>query len=192
MTVPILFIEETPVGSARNETVGQIIAQSWSDLEYKNRLLADPADALSVLKLELPAGKSIVVVENTPALTHIVLTAPRYTETKSVFTDIKEFSESYRDPRLFPLNWGSHDPIFTARFRADPKAALSYMGVDVPDAITIEVLENSTTQVYLVLPVCPKESELSKDFFKLLAEGKIPPAMRYANIFGPASYQQFF
>jgi hypothetical protein len=66
------------------------------------------------------------------------------------------------------------------------------MGVDVPDEITIDVVENSTSQVYLVLPTCPKESELSEDVFKLLEEGQIPAAMRYANIFGPASFQQFF
>lgn len=180
------------MGNGRNKTIGRIIARAWSDSAFKDRLLAEPADALSVLNLVLPAGKSVVVVENTQTLTHIVLTAPRYTETMSVFTDIKEFGESYRDPRLFPLNWGSHDPVFTARFKANPKAALSYMGVDVPDAITIEVEENSASQVYLVLPTCPKESELSKDVFQLLEEGLIPPAMRYANLFGPVSFQQFF
>ena len=62
----------------------------------------------------------------------------------------------------------------------------------MPDSVTIEVVENSTSQIYLVLPTCPKESELSKDVFKLLAEGLIPPALRYVNIFGPANYQQFF
>ena len=180
------------VGSGRNETMGRIIARVWSDSAFKDRLLVDPATALAEINLGLPAGKSVVVVENTSTLTHIVLTAPRYTETKSAYTDIKAFGESYRDPRLFPLNWGSHDPVFTARFKADPKAALRHMGINVPDSVTIEVVENSTSQIYLVLPTCPKESELSKDVFKLLAEGLIPPALRYVNIFGPANYQQFF
>lgn len=192
MSLPIRIIEMAHVGSGRNETMGRIIARVWSDSAFKDRLLVDPATALAEINLGLPAGKSVVVVENTSTLTHIVLTAPRYTETKSAYTDIKAFGESYRDPRLFPLNWGSHDPVFTARFKADPKTALRYMGVDVPDEITIDVVENSTSQVYLVLPTCPKESELSEDVFKLLEEGQIPAAMRYANIFGPASFQQFF
>ena len=192
MSLPIRIIEMAHVGSGRNETMGRIIARVWSDSAFKDRLLVDPATALAEINLGLPAGKSVVVVENTSTLTHIVLTAPRYTETKSAYTDIKAFGESYRDPRLFPLNWGSHDPVFTARFKADPKAALRHMGINVPDSVTIEVVENSTSQIYLVLPTCPKESELSKDVFKLLAEGLIPPALRYVNIFGPANYQQFF
>jgi len=180
------------VGNGRNETMGRIIARAWSDSAFKDLLLADPKTALAELDWNLPTGKSVSAVENTLTLTHLVLTAPRYTETKSVYSDIKDFGESYRDPRLFPLNWGSHDPVFTARFKADPKTALRYMGVDVPDEITIEVVENSTNKIYLVLPPCPTESELSKDVLKLLAEGQIPAALRYANIIGPASFQQFF
>ena len=192
MSLSFRIIEEANVGNGRNDTMGRVIARAWSDSAFKDKLLAEPAAALAELKLTLPAGKTVVAVENTTALTHIVLTAPRYTETKSAYSDIKKFSESYRDPRLFPLNWGSHDPVFTARFKADPKAALRHMGINVPDSVTIEVVENSTSQIYLVLPTCPKESELSKDVFKLLAEGLIPPALRYVNIFGPANYQQFF
>jgi nitrile hydratase subunit alpha len=180
------------VGSGQNETMGRIIARAWSNLAFKDQLLANPETALAELDWKLPTGKSVVAVENTSTLTHIVLTAPRFTETKSVYSDIKDFGESYRDPRLFSLNWGSHDPVFTARFKADPKTALRYLGVDVPDKMTIEVLENSTSQIYLVLPPCPKKTELSKDVIKLLTEGQIPAALRYANIFGPASFQQFF
>lgn len=185
-------IEGAYVGSGRNETMGRIIARAWSESAFKDRLLAESATALAELDLALPAGKSVVGVENTATLTHIVLTAPRYTEPKSAYSDIKEFAESYRDPRLFPLNWGSHDPVFTARFKADPKAALRFMDVYVPDAITVKVVENSTSRIYLVLPTSPKESDLSEDVLKLLAEGQIPAAMRYADIFGATSYQQFF
>ena len=180
------------MGSGRNDTMGLIIARAWSDSAFKDELLANPETVFAKLDWKLPTGKSVTVVENTSTFTHIVLTAPRYTETKSVYSDIKDFGESYRDPRLFPLNWGSHDPVFTARFKADPKIALRYLGVDVPDKMTIEVVENSTSKIPLVLPPCPKESELSKDVIKLLGEGQIPAALRYANIFGPASFQQYF
>jgi hypothetical protein len=192
MPLSIGIIKEAHVESGRNETMGRIIAQAWSDSTFKDRLLANSATALAELDFGLPAGKSVVVVENTATLTHIVLTAPRYTETKSVYTDIKEFGESYRDPRLSPLNWGSHDPVFTARFKFDPKAALRYMGVEVSDAMTIEVVENSTTQVHLVLPALPKKSELSKEVLEKVAAGLIPPAICYAGIDGPVSYLQFF
>ena len=172
--------------------MGLIIARAWSDPVFKDELLANPKTVFAKLDWTWPTGKSVTVVENTSTFTHIVLTAPRYTETKSVYSDIKDFGESYQDPRLFPLNWGSHDPVFTARFKADPKMALRYLGVDVPDKMTIKVVENSTSKIHLVLPPCPKKSELSKDVIRLLAEGQIPAALRYANIFGPASFQQYF
>ena len=178
--------------NGRNQTMGRIIARAWSDHDFKRRLLAITNSALSELGLVLPAGKTVIAVENTAKLTHIVLTAPRFTETKSVFTDIKEFGESYRDPRFFPLNWGSHDPIFTARFKTDPKGVLRYMGIDVRNSMTLEVVENSMSQVYLVLPAIPKKLEISKVVLGKIAAGQIPSALRYAGIEGQVSYRQFY
>lgn len=178
--------------SGRNETMGRIIARAWMDSGFKKRLLADPAAALLELGFALPAGKSVIAVENIPTLTHLVLTSPRYTETRSAYSDIKEFGESYRDPRLFPLNWGSHDPVFTARIRADAKAALRYLGVDVPDGMEIRVVENSTSRAHLVLPTRPDDAELASGIADRVADGMVPPAMRYARMLGWASYRQFF
>ena len=176
----------------RNETMGRIIARVWSDTDFKCRLLADTGAALAELGLAIPKGKTVVAVENTATLTYIVLTAPRFTETKSAYSKIKAFGESYRDIRLFPLNWGSHDPVFTAKFKSDPKAALRRIGVEVLDAMSIEVVENSATQAYLVLPARLDEWELSNDVLESVASGLIPPAIRYAAIEGPVSYHQFF
>ena len=67
----------------RNETMGRIVARVWSDTDFKCRLLADTRAALAELGLAIPKGKTVVAVENTATLTYIVLTAPRFTETKS-------------------------------------------------------------------------------------------------------------
>jgi nitrile hydratase len=178
--------------SGLNKTVGRIVAKAWSDPEFSQRLLADPHAALAELGIAIPLEKSVVAIENNAALTYIVLPSLRYTETKSAYADIKAFGESYRDIRLFPLNWGSHDPVFTAKFKSDPKAALRRIGVEVLDAMSIEVVENSATQAYLVLPARLDESELSNDVLESVASGLIPPAIRYAAIEGPVSYHQFF
>ncbi len=178
--------------NGRNETMGRIVARAWSDPDFKKRLLAETMAALMELDMAIPAGKTVVAVENTASLVHIVLTAPRFTETLSAYSEIKAFGESYRDIRLFPLNWGSHDPIFTAKFKLDPKAALRRMGVEVSETMSIEVVENSATRVYLVLPATPPEPELSEDILERVASGLLPPAIRYAAIEGPVSYHQFF
>jgi len=43
----------------------QIIAKCWADEAFKQRLLADPAGTLKQEGVEIPAGVSIKVVENT-------------------------------------------------------------------------------------------------------------------------------
>jgi hypothetical protein len=44
------------------------------------------------------------------------------------------------------------DPEFKAQFIADPAAVLSAAGVEVPEGLTIKVLENSSTTVHVILP----------------------------------------
>ena len=44
------------------------------------------------------------------------------------------------------------DPEFKAQFVADPAAVLSAAGVEVPEGLTIKVVENSSTTFHVVLP----------------------------------------
>ena len=178
--------------SSRNETVGRIVAKAWSEPEFARRLLADTHAALVELGIAVPVNKSVVAVENDAGLTYIVLPSLRYTETKSAYADIKAFGESYRDPRLSPLNWASRDPVFTERLKADPKAALRDMGMEVADAMSVEIVQNTTTRAYLVLPARLEEAELSPDVLQRVSDGWIPPAIRYAALERPMGLHQFF
>ncbi len=51
----------------------KIFARAWSDAEYKAKLLSDPAAVLSEAGVEVPAGTTIKVVENTADIAHLVL-----------------------------------------------------------------------------------------------------------------------
>jgi len=177
--------------SCRNETVGRIVAKAWSDPAFAQRLLADTHAALAELGIAIPANKSVVAAENNAGLTYLVLPSLRYTETKSAYADIKAFGESYRDPRLSPLSWASRDPVFTERLMADPKAALRDMGLEVADAMAVEVVQNTMTRVCLVLPARPAEAELSPDVLQRVSDGWIPPAIRYATLEHPMRLHQF-
>lgn len=177
--------------SCRNGTVGRIVAKAWSDPEFSQRLLADTHAALAELGIAIPAGKSVVAAENDAALTCIVLPSLRYTETKSAYADIKAFGESYRDPRLAPLSWASRDPVFTGRLKSNPRAALRDMGMEVADAMSVEIVQNTMTRVHLVLPARPGEAELSPDVLQRVSGGWIPPAIRYAALERPVRLHQF-
>ena len=44
------------------------------------------------------------------------------------------------------------DPEFKAQFIADPASVLTAAGVEVPEGLTIKVVENSSTTFHVVLP----------------------------------------
>ena len=175
----------------RNETVGRIVAKAWSEPAFADRLVGDAAPALGELGIALPAGKTVSAVRNTVSLTNVVLPSPRYAETASAYADIKAFGECYRDPRYAPLDWISRDPVFQARFEADPAAALRRWGIRVPDGMTVSTVRNTLSKAWLVLPAPPDADEMTGDLLDAVAAGWIPPAIRYAGIEGPVRLDRF-
>jgi hypothetical protein len=51
----------------------QLIAQVWSDEDFKQRLLIDPRGVLAEFGIELAEGTEIKVVEDTETVRHLVL-----------------------------------------------------------------------------------------------------------------------
>ena len=177
--------------SPRNETVGRILARAWSESGFADRLVSDPEAALGELGIDLPAGKTVAAVRNTGSLTHLVLPSLRYVETSSAYAEIKAFGESYRDPRLAPLDWISRDPVFMARFEADAAPMLRSWGIGVADGMTVSTVRNTPAQIWLVLPVPPGVDEMTEDLLGRVAAGWIPPAIRHVGLEGPARFDRF-
>lgn len=53
--------------------MSQLVAKAWADESFKQRLLADPVAVLKAEGLELPAGLTVKVLENTDKVFHLVL-----------------------------------------------------------------------------------------------------------------------
>ena len=53
----------------------ELVARTWSDAEFKQALINDPARVLKENGLEVPEGGDIKIVENNEKLTHFVLPA---------------------------------------------------------------------------------------------------------------------
>ena len=63
---------------------------------------------------------------------------------------------------LFAACW--KDEALKARFMSDPKAVLAEHGMDVPDNIDVNVVENSDNTVYITMPMPPEgHASLSDD-----------------------------
>ena len=56
-----------------NPEIGKIIAKAWRDPAFKAELIANPAAALKAEGIDVPAGMTVTVVENTDKLFHLVL-----------------------------------------------------------------------------------------------------------------------
>ena len=55
--------------------------------------------------------------------------------------------------KLFAACW--KDEALKARFLSDPKAVLAEYGIDVPDGINVNVVENSDNTVHITMPQAP-------------------------------------
>jgi len=55
------------------DTWQQLVARAWSDPAFKARLLANPAAVLRAEGVNLPAGVSVHVLENTGEVINLVL-----------------------------------------------------------------------------------------------------------------------
>ena len=54
-------------------TIAKATARAWTDAAYKSKLTNDPHAALAEVGVEVPAGTTVKVVENTADTQHLVL-----------------------------------------------------------------------------------------------------------------------
>jgi hypothetical protein len=57
----------------QGKVFSQLIAKAWTDAAFKQRLLREPATVLEEYGLEVPAGVTIRIVEDTDTLMHVSL-----------------------------------------------------------------------------------------------------------------------
>ena len=73
---------------------------------------------------------------------------------------------------LFAACW--KDEALKQRFMADPKAVLAEYGMDVPDGMAVNVVENTDTAVHITMPAPPSGfMDLSDDDLSNAAGGSL-------------------
>jgi Nitrile hydratase, alpha chain len=171
-----------------NGTMGRIIARAWSDNGYIARLVADAAPALAELAIKVPPGVKVVAKENTGHIVNLVLSATPRATPISPLSEIRDFGEIYRDPRLWSLNSAGRDPVAANRLIDDPVGELAKFGVACPDGLQVVILSNSAEVLHLLLPPRPPEARCSPALLAGLEAGRAPAALRYGRLFGPQAY----
>ena len=72
---------------------------------------------------------------------------------------------------LFAACW--KDEALKARFLSEPKAVLAEYGIDMPDGIDVNVVENTDNTVHITMPMAPAGSdELSDEELGNVAGGR--------------------
>jgi len=61
---------------AERAKYGKVVAKAWSDGAFKAKLLSDPRAALAEAGVDVPAGVTVKVVEDTETTWHLVLPPP--------------------------------------------------------------------------------------------------------------------
>lgn len=134
-------IYQTQVGPMNG---AKVVAKAWTDPEYKARLLSDGTDAIGELGFKGPQGEHIVVLENTPAVHHVVVCT---------------LCSCYPWPVLgLPPSWYK-DSAYRSRVVKQPRAVLAEWGTVLGDDVEVKVVDSSSEVRYLVLPERPAGTE---------------------------------
>ena len=134
-------IYETQVGPLNG---AKVVAKAWTDPEYKARLLQDGTGAIAELGFKGPQGEHMVVLENTPALHHVVVCT---------------LCSCYPWPVLgLPPAWYK-DAAYRSRVVKEPRAVLAEWGTNLRDDVEVKVVDSSSEVRYFVLPERPQGTE---------------------------------
>jgi nitrile hydratase len=121
-----------------------VVARSWVDPAYRERLLTDATAAIAELGYGGRQGEHMVAVENTAAEHHLVVCT---------------LCSCYPWPVLgLPPTWYK-SPAYRSRVVIDPRGVLADFGVTLPADTRITVHDSTAEVRYLVVPRRPEGTE---------------------------------
>ncbi|HYZ36090.1 MAG TPA: nitrile hydratase subunit alpha [Pseudonocardiaceae bacterium] len=118
----------------------KVVARSWVDPAYRERLLVDATSAIAELGFGGRQGEHMVAVENTPEVHHLIVCT---------------LCSCYPWPVLgLPPAWYK-SPAYRSRAVIDPRGVLADFGITLAESTRIEVHDSTAEIRYLVVPMRP-------------------------------------
>lgn len=122
----------------------RVVARSWTDPAYADRLARDATAAIADMGYSGRQGEHLVAVFNTPELHHMVVCT---------------LCSCYPWPVLgLPPVWYKSAP-YRSRVVIEPRAVLAEFGVTLPASTQIRVWDSTAEVRYLVVPMRPPGTE---------------------------------
>ena len=127
----------------------RLVAKSWLDADFRQRLLADMRAVARELGLTGVQGTDLVAVENTANVHNLVVCT---------------LCSCYPWPILgLPPTWYK-DSAYRARSVIDPRGVLAEFGLPLPDDVEVRVWDSTAEVRYLVIPERPPGTDgMSED-----------------------------
>jgi nitrile hydratase subunit alpha len=122
----------------------RVVARAWTDVAYKERLLADATAAIAELGFGGLQGEHMVAVENTPTVHNLVVCT---------------LCSCYPYPLLgLPPVWYK-SAAYRSRAVIDPRGVLREFGLELPAGMQVRVWDSTAELRYLVLPQQPEGAQ---------------------------------
>ena len=122
----------------------RVVARAWTDADYRQRLLADPAAAVAELHPGGPSATNLAVIANTPEVHNLVVCT---------------LCSCYPWAVLgLPPSWYKSAP-YRSRAVSEPREVLREFGLELPTSVRVNVWDSSSDLRYMVLPERPAGTE---------------------------------
>lgn len=122
----------------------QVVARSWCDPAYRDRLLVDATAAIAELGHTGMQGEHMIAVENSPHVHNVVVCT---------------LCSCYPWPVLgLPPVWYK-SPEYRARVVREPRSVLAEFGLELGEEVELRVWDSTAEIRYLVVPQRPGGSE---------------------------------
>jgi nitrile hydratase subunit alpha len=118
-----------------------IVARAWTDPDFKARLLADGTATVSEFARQTVP---ISVLEDTPECHHVIVCTLCSCYPGGVLGDPPTWYKSFE---------------YRSRVVREPRAVLAEFGIEVDDGVELRVVDSTSEQRYLVLPLRPEGTD---------------------------------
>ncbi len=132
-------------------SLGQIVARALREPDLRRKLLAEPKQTLHSMDVSLPEIQNITVLESTETQAFFILPLLSSAEIQQLQEELPTLQPS-RSIRSRILIKAMQDPDYKSHLLRDPKAVLKAEGMPIPDSMSLTALENTSDQLYIVLP----------------------------------------